>query len=122
MAYLPECVEVEFSEVYRWSGFRVLVRSPHLVREGEQCESPYSTRRCNSGSSYAIWRRRYGGTWTTTRSARGSSQIDLGDANNYREYGQPGERSNRTAVATVGQVMGELIEPLDEEGIHARFL
>jgi len=50
------------------------------------------------------------------------AQIDLGDANNYREYGQPVERSNRIAVATVGQVMGELIEPLDEEGIHARFL
>jgi hypothetical protein len=42
------------------------------------------------------------------------AQIDLGDANNYREYGQPVERSNRTAVATVGQVMWELIEPLDE--------
>jgi methylmalonyl-CoA/ethylmalonyl-CoA epimerase len=50
------------------------------------------------------------------------AQIDLGDANNYREYGQPVERSNRTAVATVGQVMWELIEPLDEEGIYARFL
>ena len=50
------------------------------------------------------------------------AQIDLGDANNYCEYGQPVERSNRIAVATVGQVMWELIEPLDEEGIHARFL
>jgi hypothetical protein len=45
------------------------------------------------------------------------AQIDLGDANNYREYGQPVERSNRSAVATVGQVMWELIEPLDEEGL-----
>src|SRR5918994_2698002 len=50
------------------------------------------------------------------------AQIDLGDANNYREYGQPVERSNRTAFATVGRVMWELIEPLDEEGIYARFL
>src|SRR5215216_5864731 len=50
------------------------------------------------------------------------AQIDLGDANNYREYGQPVERSNRIAVATVGQVMWELIEPLEEEGIYARFL
>ena len=50
------------------------------------------------------------------------AQIDLDDANNYCEYGQPVERSNRIAVATVGQVMWELIEPLDEEGIHARFL
>src|ERR671911_488917 len=39
----------------------------------QACESPSSTRRCNSGSSCAIWRRRYGGTWTTTGSARGSS-------------------------------------------------
>ena len=50
------------------------------------------------------------------------AQIDAGEANNYREYGQPVERSNRIAVATVGRVMWELIEPLDEEGIYARFL
>src|SRR5215207_625251 len=50
------------------------------------------------------------------------AQIDLGEANNYREYGQPAERSTRIAVATVAQVMWELIEPLEEEGIYARFL
>ena len=50
------------------------------------------------------------------------ARIDLGDANDYREYGEPVERSNRSAFATVGQVMWELIEPLDEEGIYARFL
>ncbi|HET6662069.1 MAG TPA: VOC family protein [Rubrobacter sp.] len=50
------------------------------------------------------------------------AQIDAGEANNYREYGRPVERSTRIAVATVGQVMWELIEPLDEEGIYARFL
>jgi methylmalonyl-CoA/ethylmalonyl-CoA epimerase len=50
------------------------------------------------------------------------AQINLGEANNYREHGQPAERSNRIAVATVGQVMWELIEPLDEEGMYARFL
>jgi methylmalonyl-CoA/ethylmalonyl-CoA epimerase len=49
-------------------------------------------------------------------------RIDLGAANDYREYGEPVERSNRIAVATVGRVMWELIEPLDEEGIYARFL
>jgi methylmalonyl-CoA/ethylmalonyl-CoA epimerase len=49
-------------------------------------------------------------------------QMDLGAANDYREYGQPVERSNRIAVATVGRVMWELIEPLDEDGIYARFL
>ena len=50
------------------------------------------------------------------------AQIDAGEANNYREYGRPVERSTRIAVATVGRVMWELIEPLDEEGIYARFL
>ena len=50
------------------------------------------------------------------------AQIDLGEANNYREHGQPAERSTRIAVAMVGKVMWELIEPLDEEGIYARFL
>src|ERR671913_2545720 len=50
------------------------------------------------------------------------AQIDAGDANNYREYGELVERSTRIAVATVGRVMWELIEPLDEEGIYARFL
>src|SRR3712207_5299417 len=50
-------------------------------------------------------------------------RIDLGAANDYREYGQPVERSNRIAIAMVGRVMWELIEPLDEEGIYdARFL
>src|ERR671915_2494368 len=36
------------------------------------------------------------------------AQIDAGEANNY--------------ASTVGRVMWELIEPLDEEGIYARFL
>jgi methylmalonyl-CoA/ethylmalonyl-CoA epimerase len=50
------------------------------------------------------------------------ARIDLGEANNCREYGRPVERSNRIAIATVGRVMWELIEPLDEDGIWARFL
>ena len=50
------------------------------------------------------------------------ARIDLGDANDYREHGEPAERSNRIAMATVGGVMWELIEPLDEDGIYARFL
>jgi methylmalonyl-CoA/ethylmalonyl-CoA epimerase len=49
-------------------------------------------------------------------------QIDLGEENDYREHGRPVERSNRVAFVTVGRVMWELIEPLDEEGIYARFL
>jgi methylmalonyl-CoA/ethylmalonyl-CoA epimerase len=50
------------------------------------------------------------------------ARIDLGDASDYREHGEPAERSNRIAMATVGGVMWELIEPLDEDGIYARFL
>ena len=49
-------------------------------------------------------------------------QIELGEANDCREYGEPVERSNRIAVAMVGGVMWELIEPLDEDGVWARFL
>src|SRR5215210_6646793 len=49
-------------------------------------------------------------------------RIDLGAANDYREYGEPVERSNRIAIAMVGQVMWEHIEPLEEDGIYARFL
>jgi methylmalonyl-CoA/ethylmalonyl-CoA epimerase len=49
-------------------------------------------------------------------------RIDLGEANDYREHGEQVERSNRIAIAMVGRVMWELIEPLDEEGIYARFL
>jgi len=37
-----------------------------------------------------------------------------------RQYGQPVERSWRLAVATVGQVQWEPIEPLDDEGISTR--
>jgi methylmalonyl-CoA/ethylmalonyl-CoA epimerase len=55
------------------------------------------------------------GPWDITR-------IDLGDADAYREYGEPARRSNRVAFAMVGQVMWELIEPLDEDGLYARFL
>ncbi len=49
-------------------------------------------------------------------------RIDLGAANDYHEYGELVERSNRIAIAMVGRVMWELIEPLDEDGIYARFL
>jgi Glyoxalase/Bleomycin resistance protein/Dioxygenase superfamily len=49
-------------------------------------------------------------------------EFDAGTAEDFREYGQPVERSWRLAVATVGQVQWELIEPLDEESVYARFL
>ncbi len=41
-------------------------------------------------------------------------EFNAGSAEDYREYGQPVERSWRLAIATVGQVQWELIEPLDE--------
>jgi Glyoxalase/Bleomycin resistance protein/Dioxygenase superfamily len=48
-------------------------------------------------------------------------EFDAGKAEDFREYGQPVERSWRLAVATFGQVQWELIEPLDEESVYARF-
>jgi catechol 2,3-dioxygenase-like lactoylglutathione lyase family enzyme len=39
-----------------------------------------------------------------------------------REDGEPVERSWRLALAQVGQVQWERIEPLDEESVYARFL
>jgi Glyoxalase/Bleomycin resistance protein/Dioxygenase superfamily len=39
-----------------------------------------------------------------------------------REDGQPVDRSWRLALSKVGQVQWELIEPLDDESIYARFL
>jgi methylmalonyl-CoA/ethylmalonyl-CoA epimerase len=38
------------------------------------------------------------------------------------EYGRPVKRSWRLAVAMVGQLQWELIEPLDDASIYARFL
>jgi methylmalonyl-CoA/ethylmalonyl-CoA epimerase len=49
-------------------------------------------------------------------------EFNPGNAEDFREYGQPVERSWRLAVATVGQVQWELIEPLDAESVYARFL
>ena len=48
--------------------------------------------------------------------------FDAGKAEDFREYGQLVERSWRLAVATVGQVQWELIQPLDDESLYARFL
>ena len=44
------------------------------------------------------------------------------NANDLHEHGQPVARSWRLAVAMVGQVQWELIQPLDDESIYARFL
>jgi methylmalonyl-CoA/ethylmalonyl-CoA epimerase len=44
------------------------------------------------------------------------------NASDLQEYGEPVERSWRLAVTMVGHVMWELIEPLNDESIYARFL
>ncbi len=44
------------------------------------------------------------------------------NAPDLRHDGQPVKGSTRAAAAMVGGVMGELIQPLDDEGIFARFL
>src|ERR1039457_4483835 len=49
-------------------------------------------------------------------------EFNPGNAKDLREYGQPVKRSWRLAVAMVGQLQWELIEPLDDESIYARFL
>ena len=54
-------------------------------------------------------------------------EFDPESAEDMREHGRPVERSGRGAVtrfatAMIGGVMWELIEPLDEESLWARFL
>jgi catechol 2,3-dioxygenase-like lactoylglutathione lyase family enzyme len=48
--------------------------------------------------------------------------FDPGNVADMREDGKPVERSWRLALAHVGQVQWELIEPLDDESVYARFL
>ncbi|MGI8404299.1 MAG: VOC family protein [Thermomicrobiales bacterium] len=49
-------------------------------------------------------------------------QFKPGDVKDWREHGQPVEPSTRFATAMIGQVMWELIQPLDDESIYAQFL
>ena len=49
-------------------------------------------------------------------------QFKPGDLKDWREHGQRVEPSTRLAVAMVGRVQWELIEPLDDKSIYARFL
>ncbi|MDP9206582.1 MAG: VOC family protein [Gemmatimonadota bacterium] len=44
------------------------------------------------------------------------------NSQDVRLYGQPVEWRGRAAVTTVGGVMWELIQPLDDNGLFARFL
>jgi len=48
--------------------------------------------------------------------------FDPGNVANMHEDGQSVERSWRLAISLVGQVQWELIEPLDDGSIYARFL
>ena len=45
-----------------------------------------------------------------------------GDFKEWREHGEPAESFSRIATAMVGRVQWELIEPLGDKGILARFL
>ncbi|HEY7178792.1 MAG TPA: VOC family protein [Gaiella sp.] len=48
--------------------------------------------------------------------------FDPGNVADMREDGKPVERSWRLALARVGRVQWELIEPLDDESVYARVL
>jgi catechol 2,3-dioxygenase-like lactoylglutathione lyase family enzyme len=48
--------------------------------------------------------------------------FDPASVADLREDDEPVERSWRLAITRVGQVQWELIEPLDEESVYARFL
>ena len=49
-------------------------------------------------------------------------EFNPGNAEDLHEYGKPVKRSWRVAVAMVGQLQWELIQPLDDQSIYARFL
>ncbi len=49
-------------------------------------------------------------------------EFNAGNAEDLREDGEPVERAWRLAFTMVGQVMWELIEPLDDQSVYARFL
>ncbi len=49
-------------------------------------------------------------------------QFKPGDATVWLEHGQPAKPSTRIATAMVGQVQWELIQPLDDKSIFAKFL
>lgn len=48
--------------------------------------------------------------------------VDSGDVQDLREYGERPEHSWRVAVAGIGGIQWELIQPLDDRGMYARFL
>ena len=49
-------------------------------------------------------------------------EFNPGNVAGMHENGEPVERSWRLAIARVGEVQWELIEPLDDDSVYARFL
>lgn len=49
-------------------------------------------------------------------------EFDPGNVQGMHEGGQPVERSWRLALAQVGEVQWELVEPQDDDSVYARFL
>jgi len=49
-------------------------------------------------------------------------EFNPGNARDLHDYGQPVKRSWRLAIAMVGQLQWELIEPLDDKSVYALFL
>jgi methylmalonyl-CoA/ethylmalonyl-CoA epimerase len=49
-------------------------------------------------------------------------EVNPGNAPDLKHDGEPLEASTRAAVAMVGGVMWEVIQPLDDQGIFARYL
>lgn len=49
-------------------------------------------------------------------------EFGAGNASDLHEHGKPVERAWRLAATMVGQVQWELIQPLDDQSVYARFL
>jgi len=49
-------------------------------------------------------------------------KFNPGDLHDLREYGKPVKHYTRIATTMIGHMMWELIEPLDDESMFARFL
>gem|GEM_PF-3823642 len=85
--------------------------------------TPSSPRRCRSGSWCVTWMQRCGDTSTTTGIGPWEIfEVTPENAPDLYHDGQPVKGSTRAAATMVGTVMWELIQPLDEQGVFARFL
>ena len=49
-------------------------------------------------------------------------EFHIGAAERFHQYGRPAEGAWRLATTRVGSVEWELIQPLDDESVYARFL